>query len=320
MNNLCKLLNIQFPIIQGGMGNISNAPLTAAVSKAGGLGTVGAGTMMPDEVESIITEVKKRTDKPFAVNIALTVSPYAKEIVELVIKHRVPVVSLSAGNPAPLVPYFHDHGVKVITVVGSVKHAMKAESAGSDIIVGEGYEAAGINSPFETTTLTLIPQLVQAVSVPVVAAGGIGNGRGLAAMLALGAQGVQMGTRFIATKEAPFADIYKKKILDADDVSTMIVGRSVGRVRRVLKAPYTEQLLQKEKKGMSLEEFNEKTSETFHKIGALEGNEEKGYMNSGQIAGLIKDLPTVEEVIQTMMKEAEQASTTLFTLFQYMRD
>jgi len=316
MNKLCNLLNIQFPIIQGGMGNISNAPLTSAVSEAGGLGTIGAGTMTPEEVETIILDVKKRTKKPFAVNIALTVSPYTKEIVQLLVKHNVPVVSLSAGNPAPLIPFFHEHGIKVITVVGSVKHALKAESAGTDIIVGEGFEAAGINAPFETTTLTLIPQLVQAVRIPVVAAGGIGDGKGLAAMLSLGASGVQMGTRFIATKDAPFADQYKRKVLDADDISTMIIGRSVGRVRRVLKAPYTDQLLQAEKDGMTPEEFNEKTSETYHKIGALEGNEEKGFMNSGQIAGLIKDLPTVEELIQNMMKEAEKASQDVYNMFQ----
>jgi len=316
MNKLCNLLNIQFPIIQGGMGNISNAPLTSAVSEAGGLGTIGAGTMTSEEVETIILDVKKRTKKPFAVNIALTVSPYTKEIVQLLVKHNVPVVSLSAGNPAPLIPFFHEHGIKVITVVGSVKHALKAESAGTDIIVGEGFEAAGINAPFETTTLTLIPQLVQAVRIPVVAAGGIGDGKGLAAMLSLGASGVQMGTRFIATKDAPFADQYKRKVLDADDISTMIIGRSVGRVRRVLKAPYTDQLLQAEKDGMTPEEFNEKTSETYHKIGALEGNEEKGFMNSGQIAGLIKDLPTVEELIQNMMKEAEKASQDVYNMFQ----
>jgi len=317
MNKLCNLLNIQFPIIQGGMGNISNAPLTSAVSEAGGLGTIGAGTMTSEEVETIILDVKKRTKKPFAVNIALTVSPYTKEIVQLLVKHNVPVVSLSAGNPAPLIPFFHEHGIKVITVVGSVKHALKAENAGTDIIVGEGFEAAGINAPFETTTLTLIPQLVQAVRIPVVAAGGIGDGKGLAAMLSLGASGVQMGTRFIATKDAPFAEQYKRKVLDADDISTMIIGRSVGRVRRVLKAPYTDQLLQAEKDGMTPEEFNEKTSETYHKIGALEGNEEKGFMNSGQIAGLIKDLPTVEELIQNMMIEAEQASKDVFSMFQH---
>lgn len=186
MNRLTDILNIKYPIIQGGMGNISNAILTAAVSEAGGLGTIGAGTMLPEDVERIIEETKSLTDKPFAVNVALSVSPYVKEILSLVIKHKVPAVSLSAGNPAPFIPKLHENGVKVITVAASVRQAMKAEAAGADIIAAEGYEAAGINSALETTTLVLIPQIIGNVAVPVVAAGGIGDGKGLAAMLALG--------------------------------------------------------------------------------------------------------------------------------------
>jgi enoyl-[acyl-carrier protein] reductase II len=311
MNNLTKILNIDVPILQGGMGNISNAPLTAAVSEAGALGTIGVGTMGADEVESIIIETKNLTTKPFALNIPIAITPHLQEMVRLVVKHKVPVVSLSAGNPTPLIPYFHEHGVKVICVVASKKQAVKAEQAGADIIVGEGYEAAGINSNLETTTLALIPQLVDAVSIPVAAAGGIGDGRGLASMLALGASGVQMGTRLIATKEAPFHENYKTALLNAKDDSTVIVGRSVGKVRRVMKAPYSAELLQKEKEGVPAEEFGRLTSEDFHRIGALEGKLDRGFINGGQISGLVSDIPAVKELIEKMMRDAEGIFTRL---------
>ena len=169
--------------------------------------------MKPDEIEKIIFETKEITHQPFAINIALTVNPYDPELIELAIKHQIPVVSLSAGNPAPIIPILHQHGIKVVVVVASVKHAQKAEAAGADLLVAEGFEAAGINSSLELTTFTLIPQITNTVSIPVIAAGGIGDGKGLAAALMLGASGVQMGTRFIATKEAPLHDNYKEKLL-----------------------------------------------------------------------------------------------------------
>ncbi|HHW36108.1 MAG TPA: nitronate monooxygenase [Bacillales bacterium] len=315
MNILCDLLGIKYPVLQGGMGNISNAPLTSAVSEAGGLGTIGAGTMTPTELEQIIMETKERTNKPFAVNIAITVSPYVEEIVELLIKHDVPIVSLSAGDPTPFVERLHNEGIKIITVVGSVRHALKAEAAGTDIIVAEGYEAAGINSNYESTTLTLIPQIVDKVKVPVVAAGGIANGRGLAAMLVLGASGVQIGTRFIATKEAPFSQEYKNKILSATDTDTVIVGRTVKRVRRVLKTPYSKKLLEYEgSSNYTLEKFSELTSEKYHIIGAVEGNLEEGFINGGQISGLIYDIPSVKELLERMVEEANSSINNISTL------
>ncbi len=207
MKYICDQLSITYPIIQGGMGNISNASLTAAVSEAGGLGTIGCGTMRPEEIETIILETKNRTQRPFALNIAISVTPYIQELVQLAIQHQIPVVSLSAGNPVSIIPELHQHGIKVIAVVASVKHAQKAEAAGADLLVAEGFEAAGINSNLELTTFTLIPQITNAVSIPVIAAGGIGDGKGMAAAFMLGASGVQMGTRLIATKEAPFHQI-----------------------------------------------------------------------------------------------------------------
>lgn len=311
MNRLTNLLNIKYPIIQGGMGNISNALLTAAVSEAGGLGTIGAGTMTPEELDDIILQTKSMTQKPFSVNIAIKVTPYLEEIAELLLKRKVPVVTLSAGNPEPYIRRFQEAGAKVMTVVGTVKHAKKAEAAGTDAVIAEGFEAAGINSTYESTTMTLIPQIADQVKVPVVAAGGIADGRGLAAALMLGAEGVQIGTRLIATKEAPFSEAYKRRILEATDVDTVIVGRSVNRVRRVLKTPYAKKLLEMERGEFSLEQFDEWTSEKYHKIGALEGNFEEGFINGGQISGLIQDIPAVNELFERMVREALEASKAL---------
>ncbi|MDN4608258.1 NAD(P)H-dependent flavin oxidoreductase [Sporosarcina highlanderae] len=302
---VCDRLQIDFPIIQGGMGNISNAQLTAAVSNAGGLGTIGCGTLHPDEVEKMILETKRLTNKNFAINIAISVSPYVKELIGLVLKHKIPIVSLSAGNPTPYIPILQENGVTVIALVASVQHACKAEAAGADILVAEGFEAAGINSNLELTTFTLIPQIVKNVTIPVIAAGGIGDGKGLAAALMLGASGVQIGTRLIATKEAPFHDRYKQNLVDASDTETILIGRSIGRLRRILKTPYAMKLKDLEVSGMSLERYSEMTSEQKHIKGAIEGDMENGFINSGQIAGLIENIPTVKELFDCMMEEAE---------------
>lgn len=302
---VCDMLRIDFPIIQGGMGNISNAQLTAAVSNAGGLGTIGCGTLTPDEVEKIILETRRLTNRNFAINIAISVSPYVKELIGLVLKHKIPIVSLSAGNPTPYIPVLQENGVTVIALVASVQHARKAEAAGADILVAEGFEAAGINSNLELTTFTLIPQIVKNVTVPVIAAGGIGDGKGLAAALMLGASGVQIGTRLIATKEAPFHDRYKQNLVEASDTETILIGRSIGRLRRILKTPYAMKLKDMEESGMSLERYSEMTSEQKHIKGAIEGDMENGFINSGQIAGLIENIPSVKELFSSMMEEAE---------------
>ncbi|MUK88676.1 DUF561 domain-containing protein [Ornithinibacillus sp. L9] len=316
MHDICTLLNISYPIIQGGMGNISNASLTAAVSEAGGLGTIGCGTMSPEEVEKIILSMKQLTDHPFAVNIAINVTPYVEELLTLVIKHEIPIVSLSAGNPAPYIPILHEHNIQVIAIVAAVKHAQKAEAAGADLLVAEGFEAAGINSNLELTTFTLIPQIVQQVNIPVIAAGGIGDGKGLAAALTLGASGVQLGTRLIATKEAPFHKSYKKGLIQAEGSDAIIIGRSVGRVRRVLKNNYAEKLYSLEKSGLSLEEYNRLTSEDQHIRGAIQGDENNGFLNSGQVAGLIQDEPSVAELFEKMVQEANQQTQRTSQIIQ----
>ena len=304
MKHICELLTIQYPVIQGGMGNISNAQLAAAVSNAGGLGTIGCGTMTPAQVEAIILETKAKTNNSFAVNIPISVSPYTEEMIKLVLKHEIPVVSLSAGNPAPFIPLLQENNVKVIVIVASVKHAQKAEAAGADVLVAEGFEAAGINSNMELTTFTLIPQISRHVTIPIVAAGGIGDGKGLAAALMLGAAGVQLGTRLIATKEAPFHASYKQRLLDAADNETIILGRSIGQVRRVLKAPYADRIIELERSGLAPEQYRNLTSEDHHIFGAIQGDAENGFMNSGQVAGLIQHIPTVKELLEGMINEA----------------
>lgn len=306
INRVKEVLQITHPIILGGMGNISSPKLAAAVSNAGGLGTIGCGTMTKDEVEKLINETKEQTDKPFAVNIAINVNEHVEDIIQLIIAEEVPVVSLSAGNPAPFIPKLKEAGIKIMTIVAAVKHAQKAEQAGADILVAEGFEAAGINSNLELTTMTLIPQITAHVNIPVVAAGGIGDGRGLAAALMLGAEGVQMGTRFIATKEAPFHDHYKTAVLEASDTATTIVGRSVGRTRRVIQGDYIDTLLQKEQTGMTLAEFDDLTAEDKHIQGAIHGDLQSGYINGGQVAGLIDEIPTVQQLIDTMVQEANE--------------
>lgn len=315
MNDACDLLGIQYPIVQGGMGNISNACLTSAVSEAGGLGTVGAGTMNPEKVEKMILEIKQMTKQPFSLNIPITVTPYTEKLIELALKHRVKAVSLSAGNPAPYIQKLKGNGIKTMVIVGSVKHAKKAEEAGADLLVAEGFEAAGINSHLELTTLALIPQIVDHVKIPVLAAGGIGDGRGLAAALMLGASGVQMGTRFIATKEAPFHDRYKQKILTSDDTGTVTLGRSFGGIRRVLKGKYALAMLDAEKQGMTLDQFREKTSEEYHIKGAIYGDFDRGYVNGGQISGLIRNIPSVKELIENLMAHAEYQIQQVHTAF-----
>lgn len=288
------------------MGNISNAQLTAAVSEAGGLGTIGCGTMPPEQVEEIIIATKKQTDKPFALNIAINVTPHTETLITLAIKHQIPAVSLSAGNPAPYISLLQEHQIKVIAIVATVKHAQKAEAAGADMLVAEGFEAAGINSNLELTTFTLIPQITQHVQIPVIAAGGIGDGKGLAAAFMLGASGVQLGTRLIATKEAPFHDAYKQSLLKATGEDAIVVGRSVGQTRRIIKNNYAKKLHMLEKGEMTQEQYWEYTSEQQHVVGAIKGDQENGFMNGGQVAGLINDIPSVKELFNRIFQGAVQ--------------
>ncbi|GAB3043701.1 NAD(P)H-dependent flavin oxidoreductase [Virgibacillus ainsalahensis] len=304
-NPVSNLLGIKFPIIQGGMGNISDPHLAATISNTGGLGTIGVGTLPIEEIVANIKTMKENTERPCCVNIPISVHPHVHQVVEKVLHFKVPVVSLSAGNPAEFIPEFKKHGIKVICVSSTLRQAKKAEKAGADLIVCEGYEAAGINALNESTTMTLIPQVAKELSIPIIAAGGIADGRGLAAAISLGASGVQMGTRFVATEEAVFHDNYKQAIREATDESTIIVGRGFNNIRRIMKSKYAEELLNMEKE-TNVEEFIDKTSESYHQVGAMNGDTKSGFINSGQIAGLINDCPSVEELMETMVVEAKE--------------
>lgn len=304
---ITDLFGIKHPVIQGGMAHLGTAELVAAVADAGGLGMIGAGYYQPEWVKEQINLTRQKTGQPFGVNIQLA-SPFVEEVVEVVLQERVAVAATGAGNPERYMSRFKQAGIKVIPVVSSVTSARQLEEYGADAIVAEGTESGGHIG--ETTTLTLVPQVVDSVKIPVVAAGGIADGRGLAAALTLGAQGVQMGTRFVCSQECLANLKYKQKILEADDQSTVVVRQAVGYPLRSLANALTEQYQELEKAGLSREEM-----ELFDRgrmyLGLIEGDLEQGLLIAGQIAGLIKDIKPVRVIIEETIAEAEAIITGL---------
>ena len=298
---ICELFDIEYPIIQGGMAHVATAELVSAVSNAGGLGIIGTGNAEPDWVREQIRLTKQRTNKPFGVNILL-MSPFAKQIMEVILEEKVSVVTTGASNPGTYISQFKQARVKVMPVVASVALAMRFERAGVDAVIAEGTESGG--EVGETTTMALVPQVVDSVQIPVVAAGGIGDGRGLAAVLALGAQGVQVGTRFICSDECIAHLKYKEKVLEANDRATVVTGRSMRRPLRCLQNRLTRQFGAIEKAGASPEELDLFGRGRVY-MGAIEGDIEDGLLLSGQIAGLIKEVKPVEAIIDEIATEAE---------------
>lgn len=299
---LTRLLGIQAPIIQGGMAWVAEHTLAAAVSNAGGLGIIGAANAPAEWVREQIRLTKQLTDKPFGVNVML-MSPYAPEIAQVVAEEGVSVVTTGAGNPESYMALWKSKGIKVIPVVASVALAKRMERAGADAVVAEGCESGGHIG--ESTTMTLVPQVVDALNIPVIAAGGIADGRGLAAAFMLGACGVQMGTRFVATNECWAHQNYKDKILKAKDIDTKVTGRSTGHPVRALRNEMTKQYLDLEKKGATLEELEYLTLGGLIKA-VVEGDVKNGSVMSGQIAGMIKEELTCKEVIENIVAEAEK--------------
>lgn len=275
--------------------------LASAVSEAGGLGFIGAGNAPPEWVREQIHLTKERTSKPFGVNIML-MSPFLDEVIQTVLEEDVPIVSLGGGNPGVYIPRFKEAGIKVMPVISSVALAKRLERLGVEAIVAEGMESGGHIG--DTSTMALVPQVVDAVSIPVVAAGGIGDGRGLAAALVLGAQGVQMGTRFICSTECIAHPSFKEKILAAGDRATVVTGESTGHPVRVLKNKFAHQFQLLEKSGASKEEL-EKFGEGKLRLGVIEGDLENGSLMAGQIGGLVKEIKPVKEIIQQIVAEAE---------------
>lgn len=296
-----ELLGIEYPIIQGGMAWVAEYHLAAAVSNAGGLGLIGAANAPAEWVRRQIQEVRKLTDKPFGVNIML-MSPNADEVAKMIVEEHVPVVTTGAGNPEKYMTMWKEAGVKVIPVVASVAMAKRMERCGADAIVAEGTEAGGHIG--ENTTMVLVPQIADAVSIPVIAAGGIADGRGIAAALLLGAEAVQMGTHFVVTKESQVHQNYKNCILKAKDIDSRVTGRTTGHPVRAIRNQMTKEYLKLEKEGASLEELEILTLGGLRKA-VVDGDVVHGSVMAGQIAGLVKEEMTCRELIEKLVKETD---------------
>lgn len=298
---LCELLNIKYPIIQGGMAWAATHELAQAVSEAGGLGIIAAGNAPKEVIREEIKKLRENTDKPFGVNIML-LSPFAEDIIDLVCEEEVPVVTTGAGNPGKYIKKFKSNGIKVIPVVPTVGLAKRLEREGADALIVEGTEAGGHIG--ELTTMSIVPQISSAVNIPIIAAGGIADGRGFLAALSLGAEGVQIGTRFVCSTECIAHDNYKGKIIKAKDRDAIVTGRSTGYPVRVLKNKFTKEYLELEKKGLSFEEL-EKLGAGRLRIAVMEGDMDNGSVMAGQVAGMINDVKSCEEIIIDIIKEAE---------------
>ena len=299
---ITRLLGIQYPIFQGGMAWVAEHSLASAVSNAGGLGIIAAANAPYEYVKEEILKTKELTDKPFGVNIML-LSPYAADIARLVVEEKVPVVTTGAGNPGPYMKQWKEAGIKVIPVVASVALAKMLQRAGADAVIAEGCESGGHIG--ETTTMVLVPQVVDAVEIPVIAAGGIGDGRGFAAARMLGAEGVQMGTRFLTSRECVIHPNYKERVLKAKDIDTVVTGRSTGHPIRCIRNKMTREYLAGEKAGLGFEELETLTIGGLRKA-VQEGNVDQGSLMAGQIAGMVNKEQTCQEMIEEIMAEAEK--------------
>ena len=298
---ITELLGIEYPIIQGGMAWVAESHLAAAVSAAGGLGLIGGANAPAEVIRNYIREVKAVTDKPFGVNVML-MSPYADEVAKVIVEEGVKVVTTGAGNPEKYMEMWKAAGIKVIPVVASVALAKRMERYGADAVVAEGTESGGHIG--EATTMTLVPQVVDAVSIPVIAAGGIGDGRGIAAAFMLGAAAVQMGTRFLVAKECTVHQNYKDRVLKAKDIDSTVTGRTHGHPVRCLRNQMTREYVKLENEGKSFEELEYLTLGTLRKA-VQEGDVTNGTVMAGQIAGMVSKEQTCKEMIDEMMAQAE---------------
>ena len=297
-----ELLQIEYPIIQGGMAWVAEHHLAAAVSEAGRFGLIGAASAPPEIVREEIRKAKELTDKPFGVNIML-LNPNADEVAKIVVEEGIQAVTTGAGNPEKYMPMWKEAGVKVIPVVASVAMAKRMERYGADAVVAEGMEAGGHIG--NQTTMALIPQIVDAVNIPVIAAGGIGDGRGVAASFMLGAEGVQMGTRFVVADESIVHDNYKDRIVKAKDIDSVVTGQSTGHPVRCLRNQMTKEYIKKEQEGVPFEELERMTLGSLRKA-VMDGDILNGTVMAGQIAGLVSKRQSCKEILQEIMTEAEK--------------
>ena len=299
---ITELLNIEAPVIQGGMAWVAEHCLAAAVSEAGGLGIIGAASAPAQWVSEQIRLVKEKTEKPFGVNIML-MSPYADEVAKVVVEEQVPVVTTGAGSPEKYMKMWKEAGIKVIPVVASVALAKRMERCGADALVAEGTEAGGHIG--ENTTMVLVPQIADAVKIPVIAAGGVADGRGMAAAFMLGAQGVQIGTRFVASVEAQVHENYKNYIVKAKDIDSRVTGRSTGHPVRALRNQMTKLYLEKEQEGVPFEELELLTLGSLRKA-VVDGDVVNGSVMAGQSAAMIHDILPCKEIIEKLLAQAEE--------------
>ena len=313
-NKITKLFNIKYPIIQAGMIWVSGYKLASAVSNAGGLGLIGAGSMYPDVLRAHIQNCKKATDKPFGINIPLFY-PDLKEILQIIIDEGIKIVFTSAGNPKLFTSFLKENGITVVHVVSSVKFALKAQEAGVDAIVAEGFEAGGHNGKEETTTFTLIPMVKEKITIPLIAAGGIATGRGMLAAMVLGADGVQIGSRFVASKESSAHNNFKKLVVETEDGGTDLTLKELIPVR-LIKNNFYDQVQNLYKKDPSIDQLKDLLGRARAKKGMFEGNLEEGELEIGQVAGLIHQIKPaaqiVEEIIAEFMEVKKEVSIIKF--------
>lgn len=310
MNRVCNILGCRYPIVEGGLAYVGNGLLAAAVSTGGGFGQVGSGGRSPESLDEEIHIALENTTGPIGVNVPISEHKDPDRYFQVVERHaeRLRAVSLSAGNPRPFIEPLHKLNLKVLTVVSTPAQAVKAEQAGADILICEGTEAGGHNGPTELTTFSLIPNVVDAVSIPVIAAGGIADGRTAAAAVCLGAEGVQLGTRFVATKECQAHPRYKEALLGATVEDTVVMERSLGRVTRVLRSPFVDKVLQQERETPGdIEHLLPMISGKMNAVAALDGRMEDGWVNCGQSVGLVKQLVGAAEVVQQIVEEMDAA-------------
>ena len=308
MNKITELFSIQYPIVQGGMVWVSGWKLASAVSNAGGLGLIGAGSMYPDVLREHIQKCKKATGKPFGVNIPM-LYPQVDELMDIIVEEDVKIVFTSAGNPKTWTSFLKEKGITVVHVVSSVKFALKAESAGVDAIVCEGFEAGGHNGREETTTFTLIPMVKESISIPVIAAGGIGNGRGMLAAIVLGADGVQIGSRFAASKESSAHENFKQKIIDVKDGDTHLTLKELAPVR-LIKNKFYQEIKELYKENPTKEELIGLLGRARAKKGIFEGDLDNGELEIGQIAGIINNISSAKDILEEIVTDFETLKKT----------
>ncbi len=309
MNKICKLFNIQYPIIQGGMIWNSGWKLASAVSNSGGLGLIGAGSMYPEVFYEHIKKCKNATTKPFGVNLPM-LYPQMDEMIKIILEEKIKIVFTSAGNPNTYTSYLQEHGITVVHVVPGVKFALKAQEAGVDAIVAEGFEAGGHNGRDETTTLCLIPMVKKELHIPIISAGGIATGNAMLAALNLGADGVQMGSRFAASEEASSHINFKNEIVKAKEGDTLLTLKELTPVR-LLKNKFFNDVQLAIQNGANAEELKTLLGRGRAKKGLFEGDLNEGELEIGQIAGLIDDIKPVKEIIETIITEYHQAVTAI---------